>query len=198
MKRMRFYMLFLFIAGSCVQVIEEPLPEEKEPEIISDRPPVCSDEWEVLLGDFDLFRTWTFIGFEHTSRKGFSQLTCMAKLADFALNGEIFEDISPIDLTFICDKGCQINTFDIPWVANTIGFNFYGCLTKTQAGIVVWEDSNRRILLDPPARNTIPVLEFDTQFIRGITGATIYIIKENRLYLYGGLEHMAMVFGTSN
>lgn len=198
MKYFGYIFLLLIMLGACVQEPEEPVLEEEDSEIITEGRSICSNDWEVLSGDFDLFRTWTFIGFEHTSKKEFSQLTCMARIADFALNGETFEDMSPIDLTFISDKACQINAFDIPWVANTIGFNFSGCLSETQDGIVEWEDSNRRTLLENPARNTLPVLEFDAQFIRGITGATVYIIKENRLYLYGGLEGMAMVFGATN
>ncbi|UJP65764.1 hypothetical protein [Mongoliitalea daihaiensis] len=131
MKNIGIFLLFFLLMSACAQVSEEPILEEEVPEIITERPRICSDEWEVVSGDFDLFRTWTFIGFEHTSRKEFSQLTCMAKIADFALNGETFEGMSPIDLTFISDKACQINAFDIPWVANTIGFTLSGCLTET-------------------------------------------------------------------
>ncbi|MGY6521951.1 MAG: hypothetical protein ACXIUD_09500 [Mongoliitalea sp.] len=198
MKNLGYIFFLLIILGACVQEAEEPVLEEEEPEIISEGSRVCSNDWGTLSGEFDLFRTWTFIGFKHTSTNEFHSLTCLAKIADFALNGEVFEDMSPIELTFISDKACQINAFDIPWVAKTIGLESAGCMTKTQEGIVVWEDSNQRKPLENPARNTLSVLEFDGQFMRGITWATVYNIKENRLYLYGGLENMAMVFGTSD
>jgi hypothetical protein len=164
----RLSLLFLvLIFYSCVRD-DNPIPEEviEVPQETRTRG-VCDFDLSDKEGEFSFIRTWEFAGFQNLKDKKLDHLTCLARVADFALNGEDWDNLYKVTLTFteIPSKfeGCQSYfTFE----AISFGTKYSGCYIEDEGNISFFIPENGIEDLPSPAGSTLPVLvlEFDNDY----------------------------------
>lgn len=192
-----FSLLILVILTSCINR-ESPKLLEEEIEEQPSKPKVqhiCSIDLSDKEGDFEFYRVWEFAGFQDIQTKQLDNLTCLARVADFALNGEDFDNIFKITLEFgdsVTLDYCQDLTL---FQARTFSFLLTGCVEESIEGIKLHIDLENRQFFQGPASNTLPMIAFEEDFLKGLKETKVYEIENNKLYLYGtkGRHRMAFV-----
>lgn len=190
----RFIVVFsLVFFSSC---LSEDLAEVEE--IISENPgeaeslDFCEFNLADVAGDFSLFTTWEFVGFQHVSSKKFDKLTCMARASDLFQKGEVLEDMQKITLVFSEDGKSVACGEALTFQVESISARFNGCYQEGFEGIAmnILEESLEFF----PGFNTLPVLAFNEHLINSLNNAKVYHIESNKMYLYGNSANERLVF----
>jgi hypothetical protein len=197
MKNLYFHLFTILFIGSCVT---EEMPDHVEEEIVDPteeviRRGICDFDISDRAGTFDLYRTWEFAGFQNLNTKWLDNLTCMARVANFALNGEDYDKMKKITLNL--NQEIEESGFctDLPkFEASTFSYNFYGCFENVDGELSLIVSMDDREYVPKPESTTLPVLEFEENFLKAINAANAYQIEKNRLYLYGEESDSRMVF----
>ncbi|MCE7055169.1 hypothetical protein LZF95_10825 [Algoriphagus sp. AGSA1] len=187
MKNLFNTFLILLLVG-CAKEIEEPEPFEPLPIGSGCNPKdICCYDLREKSGVYDLFSSWEFAGFQHITNgyETLDDLTCLARIAVFALGGEDYDNVFKITLQFSKEDsklaGCQnLDAFNLRTFSNKIT----GCYSSTESGNLVIVAPEIGIEFIPNnASNTFPVLGFETDFLKAIESVESYEIKSNKLYL---------------
>lgn len=140
-------------------------------------------------------RIWELAGFQNIKNGQLDHLICLARVADFALNGEDWDNLYEVILTFTVIKSqledCQS---DFAFEAISFGTKFTGCYTEDQGNISFHIRKNGIEDLPSPASNTMPIVEFDPDYKSYLTGAKVYRTEKNKLYIYGKAGDYRMTF----
>ncbi|MCL6258539.1 hypothetical protein M3O96_05530 [Aquiflexum sp. TKW24L] len=189
-------LILVFINFSCIrdnnpviteEVIEKPGEERKRG--------VCDFDLSDKEGEFSFLRTWELAGFQNLKDGKLDHLICLARVADFALNGEDWDNLYKVTLTFteIPSKfeSCQS---DFTFEAISFGKKFTGCYIENEGNISFHVPDNGIELLPNPARNTLPIVQFDYDFLEYLKEAKVYQIEKNKLYIYGKAGDYRMTF----
>lgn len=183
----------LFFFSSC---LSEELAEVEE--TISDNPSdpgkidFCEFDLSDVEGDFDLFSTWEFVGFQHVNTKKFDILTCMARASDLSQKGEVVEDLQKIKLKFSKDGKSDACGQSLTFQVESISARFSGCYQDGFDGIVMYilEESMEVFA----GFNTMPVLAFNEHLINSLNNSKVYHLESNKMYLYGNTANERLVF----
>ena len=197
MKNSSFFLLIFLLICSCVK---EEMPNHEEEEVVDPieevkRRNICEFDISDRDGTFDLFRTWEFAGFQNPNTQHLDNLTCMARVANFALNGEDYENMKNITLNLneeIEESG--FCTGFPKFEASTFSYNFHGCFENVDEEISFIVSMEDREYIPKPESTTFPVLEFEENFLKAIQAAKAYQIEKYRLYLYSAESNSRMVF----
>ncbi len=176
------------------------MPNHVEEEVIDPtevvkRRSICDFDISDREGTFDFYSTWEFAGFQNLNTPHLDNLTCMARVANFALNGEDYDNMIKITLHF--NEEIEESGFctDLPkFEASTFSYQFYGCFEKVDEDISFIVSMEDREYIPKSESTTFPVLEFEENFLKAIKAANAYQIEKNRLYLYGDESYSRMVF----
>jgi hypothetical protein len=193
----RLSILFLaVILFSCIRDNNPVIPEEviETPQLERKRG-LCDFDISDRDGEFTFLRTWEFAGFQNIRNGQLDNLTCMARVADFALNGEDLDNLFKVTLTFTETKskfeGCQSN---FAFEAISFGTKYTGCYIENEENISFYFPENGIEILPNPARNTMPIAEFDSEFKIYLHEAKVYQIEKNKLFIYGKSGDYRMTF----
>lgn len=192
------YLLLLLAFSACIPAADPTYPEESTP---PPPPPVeekgrnvCDFDLSEKEGEYQLVGKWEFAGFQNIHSGRMDNLTCLARIADFALTGEDYDNLFKVILNLSQDnKDCnESDSFE----AISFGSHFQGCYQVDEEVIkfVISESDIRSI--PSPAATTFPVQGFDIKFLEGLRSAKHFHIAKNKLYLYGDKEEERMVFVT--
>lgn len=196
MKQANFLIIAMVLFFSCVNTQDPPVIEE---EIAEDPPKTnrrdfCEFDLSDVEGEFDLFRKWEFVGFQEIASKKFDQLTCMARVADFALSGEDFDNVFQIILEIKEVDGPEDGGQKTGFHIRTFSFEYAGLLDIDTEGITFLLDTAATKSHPGPAFNTLPMLEFEGRFLKNLESAKVYHLDNNKLYFFTGSESHRMVF----
>lgn len=188
--------LFVFSLVFFYSCLSEDLAELEE--IISENPgeterfDFCKFDLADLEGDFSIFTTWEFVGFQHVNTKEFDNLTCLARAADLSQKGEVLEDMQKITLKFSEDGksvACgQALTFEV----ESISTRFSGCYQEGFDGISLFilEESIEYL----EGYSAMPVVSFNQHLYNSLNNTKVYHIESNKMYLYGNTANERLVF----
>lgn len=187
----RYFVIFFFLIllSSCSQ--EENIPVELEVDpivpVVSDRYDPCEFDLAYSEGDFDLLRTWEFVGFQTILTQKFDnyrhQTTCMARFSSVYRFDSTKDD--PFQFLLALSEGGDETDCDQKFELN-------GCLISIKQ-CFVWENTTGKIqflfseetdveYLFPSG--TLPEFAFDELYLKAIQGTLRYQIESNKLYLY--------------
>lgn len=192
MKRFIFVLSLVFFS-SC---LSEDLAEVEE--IITENPgetgkvDFCEFDLADVSGDFSLFTTWEFVGFQHVNTKKFDQLTCMARVADLSQKEEALEDMQKITLNFSEDLKSDACGQALTFQVESISSRFSGCYQDGFDGISLYilEESIEYLA----GSSVLPVSSFNQHLINSLNNTKVYHIESNKLYLYGNTANERLVF----
>ncbi|WP_209331818.1 hypothetical protein [Lunatimonas salinarum] len=193
-------MLFIAVTA-CVSPGDPIYPEE--PAIpappTSPSPPVqgsgrniCDFDLSEKEGEYELAGKWEFAGFQDIHSGRLDNLTCLARIADFALTGEDYDNLYQVILNLSQDrKQCNESVY---FDAISFSYHLQGCYQVGEEGItfVIPESGIRSI--PSLASTTYPVLSFEIRFLEGLRSAKNFQMEKNKLFLYGEKEEERMVF----
>lgn len=189
-------LLLSFLLFSCIRDNDPVIPEEviETPQVERKRG-FCDFDISDREGEFTFLRTWEFAGFQNIRNGQLDNLTCMARVADFALNGEDLDNLYKVTLKFTETKskfeGCQS---DFAFEAISFGTKYTGCYIENEGNISFNFPENGIEILPNPARNTMPIAEFDYDYKIYLQEAKVYQIEKNKLYIYGKSGDYRMTF----
>lgn len=196
MSRVLIFLLFSVVVFSCKED-EIPIPNE---EVIVENPPkqrhICDFDISDKEGHFELYRKWEFVGFQEIQTGVFEQnITCGARMAHFALNGEDFENLLKITLEFEKEISESGNCTDFPsFEAQTVARVIQGCYANKIDGFSLEVASSGITEIPSNVANTLPVHHFENTFLEYLRAVTVFQIQSNKLYLYGKEGSYRMTF----
>ncbi|WPR74654.1 hypothetical protein [Algoriphagus sp. NG3] len=188
MKNLPFLILILLLLG-CSEEIEEPEPFEPLPIGSYCNPKdICCYDLSDKEGAYDLYSSWEFAGFQDvtTDHETLDNLTCLARIAVFALGGEDYENLFKVTLQF-SKEGSKLSeckdlaAFNLRTFSNKIT----GCYSSSNEEnlSMVAPEKGIEFIPNNNASNTFPVLGFEADFLKAIESVESYEIKSNKLYL---------------
>lgn len=178
----------------CSREIEEPepplLPKPLEPlTVVKDCNPkdVCCFDLSDQEGVFDIYSSWEFVEFLDVTNKPamYDNLTCLARIAVFALGGEDYENVFKVTLQFSKEDSefseCQNSpAFSI----RTFSHKITGCYSVGKSGgLTLSIPADGKEFMQIGASTTLPVLQFEYDFLKAIESVESYELVNNKLYL---------------
>lgn len=196
MRHSNFIFITLIFFYSCLGPQEPPANGEQVVEEIpsTNRRDFCAFDLSDVEEEFELFRKWEFVGFQDIANKKFDQLTCMARVADFALSGEDFDNVFQIMLEIKEVDGPEESGQKTGFHIRTFSFEYAGLLDIDHEGMTFLFDTAATKTHPGPAFNTLPMLEFEGRLLKNLETAKVYQLDNNKLYLYTDSESHRMVF----
>ena len=148
---------------------------------------ICCYDLREKSAVYDLFSSWEFAGFQNITdgHETLDNLTCLARTAVFALGGEDYDNVFKVTLDFSNEDSkmseCEnLAAFNLRTFSNKIT----GCYSRTEAGTLSMFTPEEGIEFIPNyASSTLPVLEFEDDFLEAIESVESYKIISNKLYL---------------
>ncbi|WP_158860662.1 hypothetical protein [Lunatibacter salilacus] len=190
------YLLFLFAFSACIPAEDSTYPEEvtlpTPPPIEENRRNICDFDLSEKEGEYELAGKWEFAGFQDIQTGKMDNLTCLARIADFALSGEDYDNLFKVILN-LSQVGGHCNE-TVSFEAISFGSHFQGCYQADGEFItfVISESDIRSI--PSSASTTFPVQGFEIRFLEDLRTARNFQIAKNKLYLYGEKEEERIVF----
>ncbi|WP_111670813.1 hypothetical protein [Algoriphagus litoralis] len=177
-----------FLIAACSTGIEEPEQIQPLPEVVNKgcnpKDPCCFD-LSGRPGEYDLLDKWEFVGFQKSKEGYIDHLTCLARIAEFALGGEDFDNIFQITLQ-LSDKSSDHGLCDdFPdFEFRSFNHEILGCYESNSEGLLKFNFTEENItFFASPATTTLPMQEFETGIKKALSAVESYEIDENKLYL---------------
>ncbi|MCC5937148.1 MAG: hypothetical protein JJU34_07690 [Lunatimonas sp.] len=200
MKNRLCFLLFIAFTA-CVSPADPSYPEE--PVIPAPPTPpsppaqesgrnICVFDLSEKEGEFELTGKWEFVGFQDMHSGRLDNLTCLARIAEFTLTGEDYDNLFQVILNLSQDgKQCSESIY---FDAISFSSHLQGCYQVDEEVITfVIPDSGIRTI-PSFAGTTFPVQGFEIKFLEGLRSAKHFQMENNKLFLYGEKEEERMVF----
>ncbi len=191
------FLIFFIVA--CSTEIEEPeliphLPEAAKKEC--NPKDICCYDLSGKHGLYDIFSRWEFVAFQKSKDNYFDNLTCLARIAEFALGGEDYDNVFQVTLQ-LSKKSSTLNSCGTLPSFEFRSFNhkILGCYEASPEGMLKFNFTEENITFFPsPAANTFPLLEFEMKIKESLAAVETYEIGQNKLYLNIKGQSEKMIF----
>lgn len=190
--------VLLFFVSSCSSLIDtDPEVIESEIEKIQcNTVDVCCFDLSDQSGDYNLKSKWEFVGYQEEKGTPFDNLSCLARIAEFALGGEDYDKITRVTLILSEKTSPLINCENYPlFYFKSFNKEINGCYDSNQSGEILFNFGSENVILTPSNNyTTLPMVDFEQKIENDLSNVEKYEIDHNKLYLYIKGENKKMVF----